>query len=230
MNRDKIEQSVRELQTEIWQQRDSLWSGIALPPVYKMFTPEVAAKVLGAIYEEHPGLGGFGNGVNRFEVAGLVDRQTGRIAISKRFDPLVQRFTGGHEIGHWQLHGAKVVMHRDRQVAGLSAPRSSRPLEEREADYFSACYLVPRKVLRAEFEQRFGPIEEFRFNDDDAFGLCPSNPRSLMTASDDSLEWELALASAIRFQGYFFDSLAEMFAVSNLTMAIRLREVGLRRT
>lgn len=230
MNYEKIEQSVRELQTEIWHHRDSLWTGIDLPPVHRMFTIEVATKVLGIKYEVHAGLGGFGNGSNRFEVAGLIDRQNDIIAISQNFSPIIQRFTGAHEIGHWQLHKSKIVMHRDRQIAGLSPPRGAKLVEEKEADYYSACYLAPRNVVRAEFEKRFGPIDEFRCNDDAAFGLCASNPRSLINSSNDSLEWELALSSAIRFHGSpFFESLAELFLVSNYTMAIRLREVGLQK-
>lgn len=228
MNRERIELSARELQIEIWRHRDALWADKDLPPVYRMFTAELAAKVLGVDYQICAGLGGFGNGDTRYEVAGLIDRQSNKIAISQRFEQVVQRFTGGHEIGHWQLHKNNLVLHRDRQIGGLTTDRTIRSQVEREADYYSACYLVPRNVVRAQFEVRFGPLDNFRINDDAAFGLCPSNPRSLMASSEESLAWELALASTIRYHGPAFESLADLFLVSNVTMAIRLREIGLR--
>ena len=230
MNRDKIEEAARRLQKEIWQYRDRLWSNADLPPPHRLFTPEVASRVLAIDYRLVPGLGAFGDGHRRFEVAGAIDRQKNLIQISQQFDPRIQRFTGGHEIGHAHLHHDQIVMHRDRPISGLSAAGAARPLREREADYFSACYLAPRKVVREAFEARFGPIEQFRFGDDEAFGLCPSNPRSLTAASDDSLDWELSLASAIRYHGHFFESLADYFLLSVPTIAIRLREIGLRRS
>lgn len=227
--RAKIEHEAWKLQAEIWRARVSLWTNSDIPAPHLMCTPQIAAKVLGVRYEFHGSLGSFGDGVNRYEVAGLIDRQNGKIAISQKPDWLVQRFTGGHELGHWILHASGLVMHRDRQVAGLRSERAPRSPQEREADYFAACFLVPTNILRAAFAERFGPIEQFRFSDDAAFGLCPSNPRSLMSCADDSLEWELALARSIRFEGIFFDSLVEMFSVSDITMAYRLREIGLRR-
>ena len=229
MKSEKIEQLARELQVEIWHSRNKLWASVDLPPVYRMFTNEVAAKVLDVKYKLYPELGKFGNGNSRFEVAGLIDRQSNTIAVSQSFDHVVQRFTGAHEIGHWQLHKSKLVMHRDRQISGLQTTRIPRAPEEREADYYAACYLAPRKVVQAEFEKRFGPIDQFRCNDNAAFGLCANNPRSLLSSSHDSLEWELALASAIQFSGSsYFESLADLFLVSQYTMAIRLREIGLQ--
>lgn len=230
MNRAKIEDAVRRLQKEIWQHRNDLWKDCDLPPPHRLFTPEVASCVLGLSYRVVPGLGAFGDGRRRFEVAGTIDRQQNLIQISQQFDPRIQRFTGGHEIGHADLHNQHVVMHRDRPVTGISVADRSRPLIEREADYYAACYLAPRKVVLAAFEERFGSVENFRFGDDEAFGLCPSNPRTLIDSSDDSLEWETSLAGAIRYHGRFFESLTDLFQLSIPTMAIRLREVGLRRT
>ncbi len=229
MNRERIELAARELQKEIYRRRDSLWSTVDIPVISRMFSAEVAANVLGINYEPHPHLGKFGDGNTRFEVAGLIDRQGSRISISQNFDVLTQRFTGAHEIGHWQLHKSELIMHRDRQVSGLGTARQSRSTVEKEADYFAACFLAPRNVVVAEFEFRFGSIDEFRFNDDAAFGLCPKNTRSLMVSSEDSYEWEMVLSSAISYHGEYFDSLASVFGVSAPTMAIRLREVGLRR-
>ncbi len=215
------------MQIEIYRGRDTLWATEDVPQLHRMFTPEIAAKVLGVKYEAHAGLGHFGNGYTRFEVAGLLDRQIGKIAVSQQFKPLVQRFTGAHEIGHWDLHKGRLVLHRDRQIEGLSSTRNPRPTEEREADYYAACFLVPRNLLIEAFEARFSPIDRFRFNDDEAFGLCPSNPHHLLTANTDSLEWQLTLASSIRYHGNIgFESLADLFQVSNLTMAIRLKEIG----
>lgn len=229
MNRDKIEDAARRLQKEIWQHRDRLWKDTNIPPLHRLFTPEVASQVLSIDYQLAPGLGAFGDGHRRFEVAGAIDRQKNLIQISQQFDSRIQRFTGGHEIGHALMHPDEVVMHRDRPISGLSPKGSARPAREREADYFSACYLAPRNLVRAAFELRFGPIESFRFGDDEAFGLCPSNPRSLTASSDDSLDWETSLASTMRYHGQFFESMSDHFLLSVPTIAIRLREVGLRR-
>lgn len=229
MNREFIEQTAWDLQADIWRQRNSLWASFDIPIAHKMLTVDIATKVLGIKYEEHSGLGAFGDGAHRFEVAGFVDRQKRKIAVSQRFDVITQRFTGAHEVGHWLLHKNKRVLHRDRQITGPVSDRIPRPLEEREADYFSACYLVPRNMARAYFEDRFGPIEKFRFNEDAAFGLRSGNMYSLLNAAGDSLEWEIALSSTIQYQGSYFESLADTFQVSPKTMAIRLKEIGLRR-
>jgi Zn-dependent peptidase ImmA (M78 family) len=230
MEPEKIELAARELQIEIYRGRDMLWIEADIPPLCKMFSAEVAAKILGVDYELHPQLGRFGDGNHRFEVAGLIDRQGNKIAVARNPDRAIERFTGAHEIGHWQLHKNKMVMHRDRPIAGLGTIRNARSQEEKQADYFAACFLAPRNVVVSEFETRFGQIGAFRFDDTAAFGLRRRNPRSLIVSSEDSYEWELALASAASFHGVFFDSLADAFGVSPSTMAIRLREVGLRRS
>ncbi len=227
MKSQRIEQIVKSLQLEIYKSRFSLWAGEVPPQPHQMCTADVAARVLGVNFEQLDELGHFGNSHGRFEVAGLINRDEGQIAISKRFDMDVRRFTAAHEIGHWVLHQDKHVLHRDRPLKGISTSRVPRTLDEQEADYYAACFLVPQKQLLRQFETRFGPLESFRFNDGTAFGLNPRNPSQLLTSSSDSLEWEAAIASAIRYHGEFFESLTEFFKVSTSTMAIRLREIGL---
>jgi hypothetical protein len=119
--------------------------------------------------------------------------------------------------------------HRDLPLEGIGVGRVGRSREEREADYFAACYLIPRKILLDEFEARFGPLSDFRFSDEAAFGLQPNNYRQLLACEDDELAWESALSTAFQYHGSrHFSSLTEVFRVSQKTMAIRLREVGLK--
>jgi len=228
MTNDEIESSARKLQIEIYKSRDTIWKHSDIPPFSRMFSAEVAALALGISYESHTNLGRFGDGHLRFEVAGVLNRQARRIVISQKFDVTTQRFTGAHEIGHWLLHPNELVMHRDRPLNGRGVPRDPRPIAERDADYFAACFLAPRRVVIAEFEARFGPIASFRFDQYAAFGLGQRNPRSLIVSSEDSFEWEMVLSNATAYHGHHFDSLATAFGVSARTMALRLREIGLR--
>lgn len=98
--------------------------------------PRKEALAYGFEYREFPDLGDpkFIRGGSGPKIAGLIDRQANRIAISQEFSPTVKLFTGAHEIGHLVLHQGE-VMHRDRAPDGrpVSGPRNR---EEREADLF----------------------------------------------------------------------------------------------
>lgn len=156
----------------------------------------------------------------------LIGRKTLFRSLMK-FPPRVWRFTGAHELGHWLLHPNKVVMHRDRPILDLSAKRTVREVEEKEADYFAACYLMPPKLVCAKVRQTFGLKLPIRIDDDIAYWLDPNEPDELSRPRVDSDVRELTLAGAISFQGRHFKSLAEQFHVSQRAMAIRLKELGI---
>lgn len=220
-----IESEARKLQIQLWRNREKLLHGASAQPL-DVFQPELAASFLGVRYEVYDRLPGFGQGVTRFEVAGLVDRQANKIAISSRFKAETMRFTGAHEIGHWMLHPNE-VMHRDRPIHGFADLSMSRDPVEREADYFAACFLVPRRLLTDAFHARFQDRTPLALNDTSAFWLTGNQPELLLGADSGSMSFALAVASARRYEGRPFESLAELFGVSIGTMAIRLRELEL---
>jgi Zn-dependent peptidase ImmA (M78 family) len=225
MNKLEIECKAQELQVHIWQQRRRLWpEGIPCP--VDMLDPEIAANVLGVNFEYHEELGRFGFHGTRFEIAGLLDRQACKIAVSRKFSPETIRFTGAHEIGHWLLHPGQ-VMHRDRPIKGLDSETSSRAPQEKDADYFAACFVMPRRLVTTAFESTFSVNVPFIFDDATAFRLCPNDPDSLLRPDSGSLDRALSLASAQSYGGRYFKSLSKQFRVSVTTMAIRLNELEL---
>ena len=227
MNKEDIEKQARELLIRIWDERKKLWPEIKEHNPMAALNPEIAAKVLGIEYERFEELGRFGDGQARYEVAGMIDRQSGRIAVSRRFPLETVRFTGAHEIGHWLLHADDEIMHRDRPIRGLEHGRMRSP-REREADHFAACFLMPGKLVNAAFEATFGQ-SPLTFDDNLAFRLCPSDPDSLLRPYEGGMERAIALASAEHYGGRHINSLAKRFGVSVTSMAIRIRELGLIR-
>lgn len=227
MDNREIEEAARDLQVRLWYKREELWPSETLLP-FQLLEPQRAAKLLGVGFERYEELGSFGFKGQQFEVAGLIDRNTNKIVASLNFEPEVVRFTGAHEIGHFCMHPG-LVMHRDRPIKGTVTETSPRPKEEREADHFAACFLVPRKLLVAAFEATFQCRRPLHLNDTTAYWLSSGNPESLLNAETGSLDFAVAVASARSYNGRRLYSLAAQFRVSVMTMAIRIRELGLIR-
>ncbi|MGI0035931.1 MAG: ImmA/IrrE family metallo-endopeptidase [Nitrososphaera sp.] len=230
MNRAQIEQEARRLQFEIWSKREFLFP-LGVPPLLAMFQPGIAAHVLDLAYEDREYISA-GSGQVGYGVAGILDRQRGIIYISSQFKPVVQRFTGAHEIGHFQLHSSSKnhIFHRDLPI--LEMRTAGRPPIEQEADYFAACYLAPSKLVIDEFSKRFGtpPLQlDYKV----AFHLCGNSSTDLFIDPPGSLaslrKFAAAVAGAQKFGGYPFPSLAMHFGMSISAMAIRLQELGLVR-
>ncbi|WP_338805517.1 ImmA/IrrE family metallo-endopeptidase [Pseudomonas chlororaphis] len=228
MNQIYVEEQASELLRRIWRDRHHLWTGRDITAL-EARDPRMAALVCGFDYKILPNLGDpvFNQRGVGPRIAGLIDRQANRIAISQEFSPTVQIFTGAHEIGHLVLHTGQ-IMHRDRALDGrpLNEPRS---LEEREADFFAACFLMPDRLMRSAFRGLFCCGERLHFDDTVAYHLDPTDTNNLLYASEDSLERELALARCQRFNGRRFVSLADQFGVSVTAMALRIKELGLVR-
>lgn len=223
INRPLIENTARELQLEVWKYRKELWPNKDLSPI-EMLEPEIAAHVLGIKfeYEDHirnPGFGG-----EKGEIAGLIDRQAGKISISKTFYLDTIRFTGAHELGHWQLHPDH-KMFRDRPIQNL-AKRNVREPKEIEADYFASCFLMPGKQVVKFVEIFFQTRIPFVIDENASFWLNPDNPTSLLRPEKNSLDRLLAVASNRFYAGKHHYSLAEIFKVSVTAMAIRLNELN----
>lgn len=228
MNLQRIEAEASELLRRIWRDRFSLWSDRDITPL-EVRAPRMAALVCGFDFHELPNLGDpkFNQRGVGPKIAGLIDRQANRIAISQEFSPTIQLFTGAHEIGHLVLHSGE-IMHRDRALDGrpLGGPRS---LEEREADFFAACFLMPARLVIEFFKKQFLCGEQLHFDDTVAYHVDAHNIENLLYAPQDSLERELSLARCQRFNGVRIISLAQQFGVSDFSMALRLKELGLVR-
>lgn len=219
----QIELNARTLHREILARGKEVLGNT--PSHFHVIEPRIAAKHLGLLYEEVPSLGRFGQGNDRFEVAGVIDPRNRAILISTHFDFEVQRFTAAHELGHWRLHDDISIQHRDRPIKGMG--KRSGPLadKEREADYFAACFLMPARLVELVFKQMYGcSIQEFPFNDRTAWLLSPDDPDLILRPQAGARSRALALAS---FNGAKYQSLARTFNVSITTMAIRLEELGL---
>lgn len=229
MTLEEIELAARDLQARIWRGMSDGQKVIAERSMRNLLDsvgPRAAAEALGVAYFEEEDLRTlFPFRGDRFEPAGVLDRQGNQILVSKAFAVDVMRFTAAHEIGHWVLHRGE-VMHRDRPIAGLSTTDIQRRPEEREADHFAACLLMPRKLVKAVFEENFGPTP-FEFDEHTAFEFNRKNPQLLLRPSSESLDRELALARAETFGGVPINSLVKVFRVSPVSMAIRIKELGL---
>ena len=223
MQRLNIEAAARELQVAIWSDRAVLWP-LGLPPLKAMFEPAIACRVLGYEYDLRDGLGGFGNGKDRFEIAGMIDRQRKIIAVSTRHGYDAMRFTGAHEVAHLRLHNG-MVMHRDRPVSEVCAGWKS--LEDQDADYFAACYLAPAKLVVGEFVRRYGTKKPLPLTDTVAWHLCGEQHHQLMSARPDSLDFAVAVSTAASFDGRRFSPMTTEFGLSPKAMALRLKELGL---
>jgi Zn-dependent peptidase ImmA (M78 family) len=114
-------------------------------------------------------------------------------------------------------------LHRDQPIDG--GPRTKRDPVEKEADYFAACFLMPQKLLRAVFAQRF-PAEVLNYE-----VLCHLLNRNHDSKTAQRLSNQNGLARALAelnsISGQQVLSLAEMFKVSREAMAIRLEELQL---
>lgn len=220
INENDIEDAVRDLQKKVWNQYK-----FEISDLIQLLHPGHAAYVLGYEYQERESLGQFGFKNDRFEVAGYIDRASKVLAVSKRFNQNVLRFTGAHELAHIMMHPGE-SHHRDRPVSGLAKQTYCRPPIEREADSFAARFLMPKNLVKAKLEETFGLKEPIVFDDVLAYHLAPDDCESLLRADISSLDREIALASKEKFGGRQFNSLAKQFRVSVSSMAIRLKELG----
>lgn len=220
---DEITRALDRLKREILDRETELW---ACPPTSYIdyCDPEVAARAIAYEVRYEETLGQFGEGTNRFEVAGCVRPSEKLILVSRRFDVTSQRFTLAHEVAHAYLQHPGLERHRERPILAYSTTAKS-PMEW-EADKFAALFLVTPKLLRREFKAIWSnaPLE---INEDVAFALDPNDPGPLLH-TDDGARVRRATAIA-RFSGGFafggrIKSLAQRFNVSVEMMSYRLIE------
>lgn len=222
MDKAAIEKEARRLQVEIYSRRQVRYS-LGVPDVPTLFDPRNVADHCNLYYEERDRLDTDYRGGG--EAAGLWQRDRSTILVSTRFSYETRRFTAGHEIGHFVLHPhvGDRTLHRELPI-GVS--RRWRPTLEREADYFSACLLMPRGAVEKEFDARFGSKHPLVLTETVAYHL-KADVGQLFAQPQGSLMFAEAVARAQQFDRCRFNSLAHYFGVSATTMAIRLDELYL---
>lgn len=92
------------------------------------------------------------------------------IAVNNEHHPNRRRFTIAHELGHYLLKHEGKDNHIDWQFTvirrdGVSSEASDS--QEMEANFFAASLLMPKEMIRADFQSRFGFIGEIRADDSD---------------------------------------------------------------
>ena len=231
MDKRKIELDAHSVHREVWLRRENIWP-MGLPPEVAMLDPRVAVEILGLEYETRDSLGGDGSRLNGAPAAGFLDGRNGIVVVSAAFRYEVQRFTAAHEVGHVVMHpwvGERVV-HRDLPID--SARMGQRSTHDQEADYFAACYLMPRKLLEKEFVKRFGSKTPLPLDETTLFHMRvpEADTRAAFSAPKGSLLFPRLVANAQTFDRKRFPSLTETFGVSAAAMAIRLQELGFTET
>ena len=215
----QVAKAARQLAHSTYIERDSLWpEGVPEEPV-QLLSPEKAFYLLGYAYHEVDTLGEIEPGV---DVAGIIDKDKKEVFISRRYPVAVRNFTAAHELGHAIMH-QQSGLHRDKPIDG-SAGGQRDPIEK-EADYFAACFLMPEKLVRAVFAERFPDEmlnhEGLRF----MFNHCNDKKTEKQLKTTRGLA--RALTSLDRINGHAVPSLAEYFKVSVEAMAIRLEQLEL---
>lgn len=225
MNIEYIEKTANDLLIDLWKDREEIWPNKNHSP-YDVLDPKLASEKLGITFEEHQFLDDtFTQKGIRYKVAGLLDRQSNKIAISQDFSYEERRFTAAHELGHWILHKDRII-HRDRPVSNFDK-NIKKPVIEKEADYFAACFLMPRKLLIDQIEKNFSMNIPIHINENIAYWLNPNDPESLIRPDKKSLDREIAIAKCNNFNSILIEPLTKLFKVSTIAMALRIKELKL---
>jgi hypothetical protein len=127
-------------------------------------------------------------------------------------------FTCAHEIGHWVLHRkylAKKASHFQGASPTIVCRTSAAKIRgEWQADYFSACLLMPQADVQVAYEKVFGPAPLLIYNQKSCYG------RHNSVALDPSLDTADRIALKVMGEGNFSN-------VSQEAMCYRLEELGL---
>ena len=218
----EIEMRARDLHRTIWQQKDEIWFGEPPANPIEMLDPLVALRLSGFECDFEETLGQFDCDGKLVETAGMIDRASSRVRISRQFDRHVQNFTAAHELGHALLHQAS-GLHRDRPLDGSSR---SQDVREMEADKFATFFLMPEKLVKTHFK-KFFLTEYFSLNEETAHALGQGDLMKLRKKVKTLRQLSRTIASAEKYNGVHFKSLANQFHVSTEAMAIRLEELEL---
>jgi Zn-dependent peptidase ImmA (M78 family) len=194
------------------------------------------AALLGLQIEEVQELGGVkvGNPWSEadIEVQASLDRVARKVIMPiKGLDLAQWRYTLAHELCHLLIH-SDPIHHRERPAARTMSRRvnPSRPEEERDAQIFAACFLMPENLTKEAFLGRFeAQLDGTVPHDDFAYYLSIGTRQkihSTQLAAMPQLNRAALVAKAISFGGKPFLPMYELFQVSIEAMARRLLELG----
>ncbi len=220
----EIDERASAVRALVWQRRAELYVDSAVPndPV-ELLAPEIALRLLGYNFFLAETLGTVSSKAGAFEVAGLLEARPGRVSVSGQMPSEVRLFTTAHELGHIILHPQLKEAHRDRPLDGSTVSRNKI---EVEADKFASNYLMPANLVRTRFSAIFS-TEQFSLTDETAFALFGTGLNQAQKRLKNLRGLSRMLATAERFNGKHFVSLANQFKVSATAMAIRLEELRL---
>ncbi len=217
----QINTAVNKLKSLIWKHRVFLWDGNCPNNNIDYLDPERILIALGFQVYRHSTLGTFIYKGDVYEVAGEIDRDKNRINLSEQEPHISRNFTLAHELGHALIHSQN-GLHRDPPPKDRS--NFKREQTEREADKFAALFLMPEKLVRAEFKEIF-MVEKFELTQERIYALNPSNNDKYNKIIASRKELALHLARTESYNGEFFMSLSKRFKVSVEAMGFRLLEL-----
>lgn len=221
----QLEDLATNLQNLLWSNQKSIWGKNSDITYMDVLDPSIIFdKVLGYTFINDSDLDIDYIDGHLVDVAGIIDQNNKSVQISNHTSPQIQNFTAAHELGHALLH-SQSTLHRDIPMDGNE--QASRSVVEQQADRFAAFFLMPKRLVRDQFQLQF-QTNLFQINSDTAFGLTAnSNTVPLRSKCKNLRGLCLKLASANTYDGKYFRSLASQFNVTVIAMAIRLEQLGL---
>jgi Zn-dependent peptidase ImmA (M78 family) len=152
----------------------------------------------------------------------MLDRKQRIVRLSREFPERELLYTASHELAHVVLDHQGETIHRDRPMDPSTWHKDP---QEREADYFAACFRMPQKWVRHYFEEIF-LTQHFVLTEATAFALFQTSPDVAAAHIRSERDLSLPLARAISY-GRPVRSLIEIFGVTASAMARRLEELRL---
>lgn len=220
---EHIEDAARDLQTKLWRTRPGCGKGSSIESILLALEPGRAIETLGYSVVSVESLGRDTLSGSLCEVAGVLNRDEGKVYVSSHFPYVSQRFTLGHEAAHIILDVGHRILHRD---IPLERRRIERDWRESRANRFSSALLMPRRLVEEQFHERFR-LDKILLTEEVSYALFGVGTHRLREKMRDRRALSMAVASCFAFNGRSFISLAELFKVSSLAMAIRLEELEL---
>lgn len=219
-----VEQIARDMLIDLYKSK-GVGSNCSSEELIEVFNPAVALDRHGFTIDTVDAIGYDEVAGRRCEVAAIINLKAKRIEIAAGFPLPVQRFVLAHELAHFGLGHQLEVMHRDLPLekGGLTF----RPLEA-EANHFASNFLMPRKLMVAQFVEWFG-CERLEVNHD--------NARAIFGVPDEVAYFKFKtlrqitdfIARTGSYAGRHFKPLYQQFRVSPTAMSIRLGELKLVR-
>jgi Zn-dependent peptidase ImmA (M78 family) len=205
----------------MWNYKDLIWKKKTPSNPFEILDPKKFIELLNYAFNEAETLGFNELGE---DIAGIINNENDVISISKMYPLEIRNFTTAHELGHALLHD-KLIIHRDKPIDKPDS-LSTRPIEEKQADKFAACFLIPKKLLQKTFRELF-QTDQLLINEETSFALDFKSDSELVEKVKDRRGFARLIAQTTLYASKPFSSLAERFNVSVEAMAIRLEELDL---